>query len=97
MESDPKPEPTSNISYQEAERIVKEKLGFYSHLITYVVIISFLFALNLLTSPGHIWAFWPALGWGIGIASHAARVFWFGKASSLRRRMIEREMQNHNK
>ncbi len=27
--------------------------------------------INLLTSPGVWWAQWPALGWGIGLLSHA--------------------------
>jgi hypothetical protein len=28
-------------------------------------------AINLATSPHHLWFFWPALGWGLGLAAHA--------------------------
>ena len=29
-----------------------------------------LLAINLLSSPGHWWFYWPMLGWGIGLAAH---------------------------
>lgn len=32
------------------------------------LIIALMFAINLLTSPNHIWAWWPALGMGIAFA-----------------------------
>ena len=32
------------------------------------LIIGMLFAINLITSPDHIWAWWPALGMGIAFA-----------------------------
>lgn len=32
------------------------------------LIIAMLFAINLITSPDHIWAWWPALGMGIAFA-----------------------------
>ena len=54
---------------------VKEIKGFYSHLITYVLVMSGLLILNLLTEPSDLWVVWPAFGWGIGIISHACSVF----------------------
>ncbi|MFY7813700.1 MAG: 2TM domain-containing protein [Chryseobacterium taeanense] len=33
----------------------------------------------MITSPGYLWFFWPMLGWGIGVAAHAANTFWIGK------------------
>ena len=59
---------------QARKRVEKEK-GFYAGLATYVVVISGLAAVNLLTSPGYLWFLWPMFGWGIGVASHAASVF----------------------
>ncbi|KAF7781742.1 hypothetical protein PRUB_b1064 [Pseudoalteromonas rubra] len=56
----------------EQVRAIKD---FYSHLITYVVVNSGLFAINMFTSPDYIWALWPALGWGIGLFSHWASAF----------------------
>ena len=49
--------------------------GFYSHLITYLLVIAVLFIINLITDSSYIWAWWPALGWGIGIINHAVNAF----------------------
>ncbi|MGF1692281.1 2TM domain-containing protein [Photobacterium kagoshimensis] len=54
---------------------VREIKGFYSHLITYVLVISMLFVINFITDSSYIWAWWPAMGWGIGIISHALSAF----------------------
>jgi hypothetical protein len=54
---------------------VKELKGFYSDLISFIVIIPALFILNYVVSPGYIWAWWVLFGWGIGLASHALTVF----------------------
>ncbi|WP_261858428.1 2TM domain-containing protein [Photobacterium sanguinicancri] len=54
---------------------VREIKGFYSHLITYTLVISMLFVINFVTDPSYIWAWWPAMGWGIGIVSHALSAF----------------------
>lgn len=40
---------------------------FTAMLLGYVLTIAFLFAINYMTSPGYIWAWWPALGWGFAI------------------------------
>jgi hypothetical protein len=36
-----------------------------------------LLALNLWTSPNHLWFYWPLLGWGIGSDFHGLKVFNF--------------------
>lgn len=54
---------------------VRRMRSFYTQLIRYVVIVGFLLVINLLTSPGYIWAVWPALGMGIGLALHGWSVF----------------------
>jgi len=35
--------------------------------------------MNIITSPGALWFYWPLLGWGIGIAIHGLSVFVFGQ------------------
>ncbi|MGF1686572.1 2TM domain-containing protein [Photobacterium japonica] len=69
--------PSVNLTEEEQSVIeqVKEIKGFYSHLITYVIVIVGLFILNYVTDPTYIWAWWPALGWGIGIVSHGLSAF----------------------
>jgi transcriptional regulator with XRE-family HTH domain len=54
---------------------VQDIKGFYSHLINYAVVVLGLFLLNFLVSPGYYWAWWAALGWGIGVVSHGLSVF----------------------
>lgn len=61
--------------YKRAKMRVGAIRGFYQHLQTYVLVNSFLFVLNLLTSPGDWWFYWPLLGWGIGLVSHAVSVY----------------------
>jgi hypothetical protein len=45
--------------------------AFRSHLAIYTLVNSFLFILNLITSPGQFWFIFPLLGWGLGLAIHA--------------------------
>jgi hypothetical protein len=43
------------------------------HLSVYLSVISFLVLIWLLTSPGgYFWPVWPAMGWGLAVAIHAA-------------------------
>ncbi|KMQ66592.1 histidine kinase [Chryseobacterium angstadtii] len=66
-------------AYRKAAKRVKELKGFYGNLTSYCLVIPFLAVLNLITSPDHIWFYWPMLGWGIGIVAHAFSVFGIGK------------------
>ncbi|WP_288376922.1 2TM domain-containing protein [uncultured Chryseobacterium sp.] len=66
-------------AYEKAARRVKELKGFYGNLTSYVLVISFLVILNLITSPEYLWFVWPMMGWGIGVAAHAAGTFGIGK------------------
>jgi uncharacterized membrane protein len=61
--------------YEEAKKRVEEIKGFYLHLVSYIVVNLVLLAINLLTSPEHLWFFWPLAGWGIGLVLHAFTVF----------------------
>lgn len=56
---------------------VRKIRGFYIHLAQYVVVITVLTVINLVTHPSKLWFFWPALGWGIGVLAHAAATFEF--------------------
>ncbi|WP_305839842.1 2TM domain-containing protein [Photobacterium leiognathi] len=60
---------------KQAIEYVKSIKEFYSHLVTYLLVITGLFVINYFTSPDFWWAVWPALGWGIGIVSHALSAF----------------------
>ncbi|MGF1723921.1 2TM domain-containing protein [Photobacterium nomapromontoriensis] len=82
---------------QEEKKVieqVREIKGFYSHLITYGLVITLLFGINLFTDPSYIWAWWPAMGWGIGIVSHGLSAFevlnFFG--ADWEKRQIEKRL-----
>jgi hypothetical protein len=49
--------------------------GFRYDLIAYVFVNALLIAVNLLTTPGRLWFYWPLLGWGIGIVAHGFGVY----------------------
>jgi hypothetical protein len=63
--------------YFQAKKRVDEIKGFYGNLVSYIVVNMGLLALNLLTSPNHLWFYWPMLGWGIGVIIHGMKVFNF--------------------
>jgi hypothetical protein len=64
--------------YQKAKQEVEEIKGFYSHVISYALVISFLLFINLKYSPKHLWFFWTAISWGIGLFFHAVKTYnWF--------------------
>lgn len=68
-----------NLAYQKAAKRVKDLKGFYGNLTSYCLVIPFLLILNLLTSPEHLWFYWPMLGWGLGLTLHAVNTFGIGK------------------
>ena len=69
METDPK--------YERAKKRVAKIKGFYIHLVTYIVVIAFLFFIDVFAEgdPNNWWFYWPALGWGIIVVIHAATVY----------------------
>jgi hypothetical protein len=79
-------------AYQKAKERVEAKIGFYTHLAVYVGVNILLIIINLLTSPRYLWFPWPLIGWGIGVFFHALRVFAFTQGSTIKDRMIEKEM-----
>ena len=83
----------STLDQTTVEKRVEAKLGFYNHLIVYLIIMAALLAINLMTTPHNLWFVWPLVGWGVGILFHLFGVFVFGKDTRLYRRLMNREMQ----
>lgn len=68
--------------YENAKKQVMEIKSFYSHLIVYLIMSVFFIVVNLLTSPGFYWFYWPIMGWGVGVLFHGMETFkkgTFGK------------------
>jgi hypothetical protein len=74
-----------------ARRRVRAKLGLYIHASVYVVVNAFLALVQSQATPQVAWALWPAAGWGLGLAIHAAVVF-LGN-SGVRERMEAEELR----
>lgn len=80
-------------NYSKARKRVEEKIGFYIHLAVYAGVNLLLIIINLTTSTQVLWFKWPLMGWGIGLFFHALKVFAFTEGSSIKERMIEKEMR----
>ncbi len=83
-------------AYERAQKRVKEIKSFYGNLISYCIIIPFLIIINLVTTPGNIWFFFPMLGWGIGVVAHGMSVFAIGKSweeRKIREILVKRNRQ----
>jgi len=56
-------------------RLKRRKVGFYSHLSSYLIVNAALLLINNFT-PGLWWFQWSVLGWGIGLAFHFKALFF---------------------
>jgi len=70
-----KQEETMTWEEQRALEYVRDVKGFYSHLLTYAIVIPFIFVINYMVSPGYMWAWWSLFGWGLGVVAHGLSVF----------------------
>lgn len=89
-------------AYLRAQKRVNKILGFYRHLIIYLIINTFLIILVTYNSDGPFWrfeTFSTAIFWGIGLAFHAMGAFgsdWlFGK--NWENRKIKEYMDKENR
>lgn len=78
--------------YELARKRAKKKMDFFNHVLVYVVVNGFLFAINLFTSPGYLWAVWPLMGWGVGLALHGATIYLRSDDPEMLERMTQREL-----
>ncbi len=81
--------------------IAQKRAGFKSHLITYVLVNTFLWILWAINGAKHYggsipWPVWPTLGWGIGIVSHYLGAYVYPKSNSVEREYekLKREQES---
>ena len=88
--------------YRKAAKKVEDLKGFYGNLVAYVIVNIGFLILNLITSPNHLWFYWPMLGWGIGVVIHGMRVFGYNPflgadwEARKTREFMEQEKRNNN-
>lgn len=84
--------------YKIAEKRADEKIGFYKHLLSFIIANACLFALNAITSFGEWWFYWITGFWGIGLLAHFLRTFLFtNKLEDNRDQMIQKEIEKMKK
>lgn len=83
-------------AYTNAKKKVEARMGFYTHLAVYLLVISLLTILNLTVAGDYFWAMWPMIGWGSGVILHGLSTFVFDSKSTLKERLIEKEIQKRN-
>ncbi len=94
----------------ELWEIAQKRAGFKSHLVTYIVVNGFLWAIWFFSGNHHRgidfadwdtnhypWPIWPMLGWGIGLAFHFAGAYIFPKANSVEHEYQKLKNQQQNK
>ena len=99
FDSLPKPEATMNSlevtqAEQRAMAEVQEVMAFYKHLISYCLVIPFLWIINWITSSEYLWAIWPTLGWGLCLSIHGVTALGLFKLFSpeWEKRQIEKRL-----
>lgn len=76
----------SDEHYETAERRVNQRSGLAVHALVFLVVNAVLFGQSgFEPAAGHFW------GWGIGLGAHA--LFVLGSGTTLKQRMIQRELQ----
>jgi signal transduction histidine kinase len=81
-------------AYQRARRRAAREAGFYVHLMWYGIVIGSLLIINLIVSPSFEWWIFPAVGWGIGLASHFGGVYgWRWIHERVFEPAVQREVQ----
>jgi hypothetical protein len=85
--------------YDRARAHVRSLRSFYLHAAVYLIVNFALLALNLIRNPDHLWFYWVALGWGIGLAAHAYLVFGSHRllGADWQERKIQEELDREGK
>jgi transcriptional regulator with XRE-family HTH domain len=78
---------------QEAISYVQNMKAFHMNWITFIIIMPFLYMLNIKLSPDFLWVVIAGIGWGFGIALHALVIF--GLFSIFGGAWEQREFQKH--
>ena len=82
--------------YKSAKKRVEDLQGFYWNLASYIIVNLFFTFLDMRDGE-YDWAFWPLLGWGIGIAFHAIETFGFFNSAGWKDQMVKKELERRQR
>lgn len=91
MRSHSLPESTVDATERLARRRASAKLGWLIHACVYVLVNLLLVALS--AASGGVWAVFPLLGWGVGLAVHGAVVFVTTGGAGIYDRLVQAERE----
>ena len=90
--------------------IAQKRAGFKKHLVSYLIVNAFLWAVWLFSSSDYgdfemhnmrwahfPWPIWTTLGWGIGLAFHFAGAYVFPRSNSVETEYQKLKNQQINK
>lgn len=80
---------------KDVKRRIKRKKAYYNELGSFVTTSLFLLGLNLFTSPGYMWAWWPIGFWGISMVMKSIKIVIDDKTSDWEHRAIKKELEYH--
>lgn len=87
----------TSMSPEEIDRLARKragaKLGWFFHAAVYVIVNLSVFAMSQYAFGNRAWSVFPLLGWGLGLALHAAAVWLVGVGGDLRERMVQKERE----
>jgi hypothetical protein len=83
--------PTEDELRQRAIKRLRAKAGFWTHMVVYLAVNSFLVLIWAFTGSDLFWPVFPIVGWGIGVAANAWDAFGPEPVTAER---IQREMEH---
>ena len=89
---DDSPNQTDDQLRRSAKKRVGIKLGFYTHLLVFVLVNGGLYLLNQFTG-GNRWHHYPLWGWGLGLAIHGLVTVILLQGTGLKARMLAAEIE----
>ncbi len=76
---------------KKAEKIAREKIGFYIHFGIYLVVNAMTVVTWWAYGGGFPWFIFMTVGWGIGIVAHFVQTFYaLGKVDSMAQKEYEK-------
>jgi hypothetical protein len=85
------------LSPEDIDRLARKragaKIGWYIHAAVFVLVNLGIFAVSEYALGHRPWSIKPFLGWGLGLALHGISVFWLGKGSDFRERLVQKERE----
>jgi len=82
--------------HKAAKRRVDIKMGFYTHLMVFILVNGGMYLLNGLTGGGR-WHHLPLYGWGLGLAIHGIVTFLSLNGMGMREKLMAQEMETLRK